>query len=315
MFRRATIRLTVTYTAVQLGLFAAFAVGIYLFVTGTFDFDAAESDGAGALNAAEQGFANLRTGLVVLYGALLGLVPISSYVMARAALAPLRKSYDLQQRFIDGASHEMRTPLSVIQGELELALITPRSPAEYEHAMQTALGAVDGLTSLTNDLLLLSRGAGTELTNTYELVDLDELVAQDIETRRSDPADAARLVAEYGTNSNVRGSRVLLARAIANVVDNALKFTPTPGTVTISTYAQTGTCTIAVRDTGMGMTDHEIRHAFDRFWRSDQVRSHPGHGLGLSLVRQIIRAHDGHVTLRSRVNVGTTVTITLPLPR
>lgn len=313
MFRRATIRLTVTYTAVQLGLFAAFAVGIYLFVTGTFDFDAAESDGAGALNAAEQGFANLRTGLFVLYGALLVLVPISSYFMARAALAPLRKSYDLQQRFVDGASHEMRTPLSVIQGELELALITPRSPAEYERAMQTALEAVDGLTGLTNDLLLLSRGAGTELTNTYERVDLDELVTHDIQARRGNPVDAARLVTEFGGNTIVRGSRVLLARAIANVVDNALKFTPTPGTVTIHTDSQNGICTVIVRDTGIGMNDNDIRHAFDRFWRSDQVRSHPGHGLGLSLVHQIIQAHDGRVTLRSRAGVGTTVTITLPL--
>ncbi|WP_233194860.1 ATP-binding protein [Cryobacterium sp. M91] len=313
MFRRALVRLTVTYTAVQLVLFAAFAVGIYIFVTGTFDFDAAEAGGAGALNAAEQGFANLRTGLVVLYAVLLVLIPISSYLMARAALAPLQKSYDLQQRFVDGASHEMRSPLSIIQGELELALLTTRTPAEYERAMQTALEAVDGLTRLTNDLLLLSRGAGTELKRTYKLVDLNELIRLDIDARASNPEEAARLDIHLGRATVVLGSPALLARAIANIIDNALKFTPTPGTVTVGTDTQNGICSITVRNTGIGMDDDDLQHAFDRFWRSDQARSHPGHGLGLSLVQQIIQAHDGRITLTSKSGVGTTVTVNLPL--
>ncbi|TFD13016.1 HAMP domain-containing histidine kinase [Cryobacterium sp. TMT1-2-2] len=315
MFRRALVRLTVTYTVVQLVLFAAFAVGIYIFVTGTFDIDAAESDGAGALNAAEQGFANLRTGLIVLYAVLLVLIPIASFLMARAALAPLQKSYDLHQRFVDGASHEMRSPLSIIQGELELALLTTRTPAEYERAMHTAFDAVGGLTELTNDLLLLSRGAGGELRRTYELVDLNELVRLDIDARAKSPEDAARLHVHLGQATVVLGSPVLLARALSNVIDNALKFTPPPGivTVTVSTDIHNSTCTVTVRDSGMGMDDDDLKHAFDRFWRSDQARSRPGHGVGLSLVQQIIHAHDGRITLTSQVGVGTTVTVNLPL--
>ncbi|MEC5155579.1 signal transduction histidine kinase [Cryobacterium sp. CAN_C3] len=315
MFRRAIVRLTMTYTAVQLVLFAAFAVGIYIFVTGTFDFDAAESDGAGALNAAEQGFANLRTALIVLYAALLVLIPAASYGMARAALAPLQKSYELQQRFVDGASHEMRSPLSVIQGELELALLSTRTPAEYEQAMQNALSAVDGLTRLTNDLLLLSRGAGTELDHTFELVDVNDLVRHDIAARAVNQADAARLTTDIGEEAVVFGSPALLARALGNIIDNALKFTPDTenGTVSVATRANNGTCTITVRDTGIGMRDEEIKHAFERLWRSDQARSHPGHGLGLGVVRQIVQAHAGRISLTSRVGLGTTVTLTLPL--
>jgi signal transduction histidine kinase len=313
MFRRALIRLTVTYTIVQLVLFAAFAIGIYIFVTGTFDFDAAESDGAGALNAAEQGFANLRTGLIVLYAVLLVLIPIASFLMARAALTPLQKSYELQQRFVDGASHEMRSPLSIIQGELEFALLSTRTPAEYERAMQTALQAVGGLTELTNDLLLLSRGAGAELKRTYELVDLNELVRQDIDARSNTPADAARLDVRLGQATVVLGSPGLLARAIANVIDNALKFTPSPGVVTVSTDVHDSTCTVTVRDTGIGMDNNDVKHAFDRFWRSDQARSRPGHGLGLSLVQQIVQAHEGRITLTSQVGLGATITVNLPL--
>ncbi|WP_166792460.1 cell wall metabolism sensor histidine kinase WalK [Cryobacterium sp. TMT1-66-1] len=302
-----------TYTVVQLVLFAAFAVGIYIFVTGTFDIDATESDGAGALNAAEQGFANLRTGLIVLYAILLVLIPIASFLMARAALTPLQKSYDLQQRFVDGASHEMRSPLSVIQGELELALLTPRTPAEYERAIQTALDAVGGLTELTNDLLLISRGAGAELKRTYELVDLNDLVRLDIDARSSNPEDAHRLYVKLGQATVVLGSPALLARAIANVIDNALKFTTPPGIVTVSTDIHNSICTVTIRDTGIGMDNDDLKHAFDRFWRSDQARSRPGHGVGLSLVQQIIHAHDGRITLTSQVGVGTTVTVNLPL--
>ncbi|WP_104132536.1 cell wall metabolism sensor histidine kinase WalK [Cryobacterium sp. M91] len=313
MFRRALVRLTVTYTIVQLVLFAAFAVGIYIFVTGTFDFDAAESDGAGAINAAEQGFANLRTGLLVLYAVLLVLIPIASFLMARAALAPLQKSYELQQRFVDGASHEMRSPLSVIEGELELALLSIRTPAEYERAMQTALDAVGGLTQLTNDLLLLSRGAGAELKKTYELVDLNDLVRLDIDARASSPVDAARLDVHRGRAAAVLGSPALLARAIANVIDNALKFTPPTGVITVSTAVHDRTCTVTVRDTGIGMDNNDLKHAFDRFWRSDRARSQPGHGIGLSLVQQIIHAHDGRITLTSQVGIGTTVAVNLPL--
>ncbi|MCY7288412.1 MAG: HAMP domain-containing histidine kinase [Cryobacterium sp.] len=315
MFRKALVRLTVTYTAVQLVLFAAFAVGIYIFVTGTFDFDAAESDGAGALNAAEQGFANLRTGLIVLYAVLLVLIPAASYGMARAALAPLQKSYELQQRFVDGASHEMRSPLSVIQGELELALLKTRTPDEYQQSMQNSLAAVDGLTRLTNDLLLLSRGAGTELDHTFELVDVNDLVRRDVAARTDNPADIARLITDLGVGAVVFGSPALLARALGNIIDNALKFTPDTetGTVTVVTRVQDGTCTITVGDTGIGMRDDELTHAFERLWRSDQARSHPGHGLGLGVVRQIVQAHAGRISLTSRIGLGTTVTLTLPV--
>ncbi len=313
MFRRALVRLTVTYTIVQLVLFAAFAVGIYAFVTGTFDFDATESDGASALNAAEQGFANLRTGLLVLYAALLVLIPLASYAMARTALAPLQKSYELQQRFVDGASHEMRSPLSIIQGELELALLSTRTPVEYEQAMHTALEAVGGLSHLTNDLLLLSRGGGAELKKTYERVDLNELVRLDIAARSRSPEDVARVQVRLGPPTVVVGSPALLARAIANVIDNALKFTPTSGVITVATGVVDGTCSVTVRDTGMGMDHNDLKHAFNRFWRSDHARSQPGHGLGLSLVQQIIQAHDGRVTLTSQLGVGTTVTVKLPL--
>jgi len=308
IFRRALIRLTVTYTVVQLLLFGAFAIGIYTFVTGAFDFDATEQDGPGALNTAEQGFANLQTGLIAGYAILVVVLPVSSYLMARGALAPVRRSYDLQQQFVDGASHEFRTPLSVIQGELELALSRARTPAQYRAAMSTALVAAGGLTRLTNDLLLLTRERAEELEATFEPVSLTALAH---DAARAQGTAASRVTVTETRSVTVLGSRELLGRAVANLVDNAVKFTDEPGQVEIRVSANSRVAEIAITDEGIGMTQAESAHAFERFWRAHEARHTPGFGLGLPLVEQIITAHHGSVRVKSAIGSGTTVTLTL----
>ena len=305
IFRRALIRLTLTYTVVQLLLFGAFAIGIYTFVTGAFDFDAPTLESAGTVDA-EQSFATLRTGLIAGYAILVILLPISSYLMARSALTPIRRSYELQQRFVDGASHEFRSPLSVIQGELELALARSRTPAQYRAAMTKTLDAAEGLTRLTNDLLLLTRDNSDELEATFEPVSLNEI--------------AHTVARATGTNVTVvetrpvlvDGSAELLTRAVTNLVDNAVKFTDGTAAITISITTNGKAAHLAVADTGAGMNEAEAAHAFDRFWRASESRNTPGFGLGLPLVQQIITAHHGKATIISAPGAGTTVTLTLP---
>ncbi|TFC00990.1 HAMP domain-containing histidine kinase [Cryobacterium adonitolivorans] len=309
IFRRALIRLTLTYTLVQLILFGVFALGIYSFVTGAFDFDAAELDGQSSLNVAEQGFDNLRMGLTTGYAILVILLPISSYLMARGALAPIRRSYELQQRFVDGASHEFRSPLSVIQGELELALSRSRTPAQYQAAMSTALEAAEGLTRLTNDLLLLTRESAEELEVTFQPVSLNEIAHSVVQNHK---ASGARITASDTRTVLVNGSAELLTRALTNLVDNAVKFTNESGSIQIVVSAAGKFAQILVRDNGVGMTPTESAHAFDRFWRAQDARNTPGFGLGLPLVKQIISAHHGKVTLVSEPRSGTTVTLTVP---
>ncbi|WP_309617989.1 HAMP domain-containing sensor histidine kinase [Salinibacterium sp.] len=310
IFRRALVRLTLTYTLVQLILFGAFALGIYAFVVGTFDIDAAELDGEASRNVAEQGFANLRTGLITGYALLVVVLPVSSFVMARGALAPVRRSYELQQRFVDGASHEFRTPLSVIQGELELALSKSRTPAQYRAAMTVALEAAGGLTRLTNDLLLLTRADSGELEATFETVSLNDIVDR---AREALGVAATRVAIRESEPVTVLGSPELLTRALANVMDNAVKFSGPSGPIEVSLSSTGRVASVLVRDDGPGMTDAESAHAFDRFWRAQEARSTPGYGLGLPLVRQILAAHHGRVSIASVVGVGTSVTVTLPV--
>jgi signal transduction histidine kinase len=305
IFRRAIVRLTLTYTIVQLLLFGAFAIGIYTFVTGAFDFDAPPLESAGTVDA-EQSFATLRTGLVAGYAILVILLPISSYLMARSALTPIRRSYELQQRFVDGASHEFRSPLSVIQGELELALARSRTPAQYRAAMTKALDAAEGLTRLTNDLLLLTRDNSDELEATFEPVSLNE-IANTVAR-----ATGANVTVVETRPVLVNGSAELLARAVTNLVDNAVKFTDGTAAITISIITNGKAAHLAVADTGAGMSEAEAAHAFDRFWRASESRNTPGFGLGLPLVQQIITAHHGKATIISAPGAGTTVTLTLP---
>ena len=313
IFRQATVRLTVAYTVIQLGLFAVFAIGIYIFVTGTFDFDAVEFEGEGAAVGAEQGFALLRTALVIFYACLLVVVPLSSWLMARAALKPIKASFERQQQFVDGASHEMRTPLSVIQGELELALTRLRTPAEYQAAIATSLEAATGLTRLTDDLLKLSRTTRQELAATFASVDINTAVRNVVSRADGAHALGPDVTANLGQQGRVWGSDELIARAIGNVIDNAVKFSDVHGAVAVTTTVVGETSIVQVRDNGIGMTAEQVSHASERFWRADDARTTPGHGLGLALVQQIVRAHGGSVTIDSQRGVGTTVTLRLPL--
>jgi signal transduction histidine kinase len=325
IFRRAIRRLTLAYTAVQLVLFGAFALAVYFYVTGTFDFDTAEVQGEGGLASAEQSFATLRNALVVIYAGLLLVVPITSWLMARAAMAPVRRSYELQQRFVDGASHEMRTPLAVIQGELELALTRSRTPAEYERAIRIAAHATAGLVRLTNDLLLLSRGESSELALGFTEVELHTLVSDAAaEASARQPAlapividpPAGELGGGVGGGADgvrIRGSEELLSRAISNLIDNARKFSAVDDAVRVSIRVLGTNATVEVHDEGMGMSRAELAHARDRFWRAEAARSREGHGLGLALVDEIARAHGGSLGIRSEPGVGTVATLRIPL--
>ncbi|MCM6762488.1 HAMP domain-containing histidine kinase [Rathayibacter sp. ZW T2_19] len=311
IFRRTLLRLTITYSAIVLILLAAFAIGVYSYVTSAFDFDAvAEVPSSG--DVAEQGFATLRTALLVCYAVLVVVVPALSFVMARRALAPIRASYDAQQRLVDDASHEFRTPLAVVQGELELALLRERTPAEYRDAIGGSLDVIQHLITLTGDLLLLARGTRQEIRDSFEIVPITSIIGAALNTLDGPDRAGPVISIEADTPAAVRGSADLLARAAANLLQNALTATPADGRITITARADAQHAWIDVHDTGIGMTPEQLYHARERFWRADRSRASRGHGIGLSLVTAIADAHDGRLNMRSQPGHGTTATLELP---
>jgi signal transduction histidine kinase len=311
--RRAVLRLTLTYTAILLALYSALAVGVYAFVTGTFDYDTVTRDGAVGASGVELGFAHLRTGLLLGFGVLVVIAPLLSYLMARHALVPVKASYEAQERFVDNASHEFRTPLSVLQVEMELALSRPRTASEYVHVLEGALGEVASLTRLTEDLLLLARGRSSGLTDAFDTISLGAVVRTAAARSDRSVADGPPVTVDTRSEVVVHGSRELLTRAVGNLLDNARRHTPPTGTITVTVTQDGATATVSVADSGVGMSPQTAAHAFDRFWRGDEARSLPGHGLGLALVQQIAGAHQGRATLSSTPGGGTTVSLQLPV--
>lgn len=312
IFASALRRLTIVYTGIQLVLFGALAIGVYLFVTGTFDFDAASQDGPGAVGAAELGFIHLRVALIAGFAILCVVVPFTSYWMARVALAPLRQNYEQQQQFVDDASHELRSPLSVIRGELELALSRRRTEREYRTAISTSLEASQILVQLTEDLLLLAQDSSVEFESRLHPVSGNELVLR-ATSDLSSGAVSDRLTVHSDAPALINGIPSLLVRALANLLDNAMKFTPEGGTVTLTATNNSEDATFSIADTGIGMTADEAQHAFDRFWRGTVAHDIRGHGLGLSLVERIANAHRGRVTIESAPGIGSTITFVVPL--
>ena len=231
-------------------------------------------------------------------------------------LARLDHSFEAQQRFTADASHELRSPLSRLRTEIELALRRPRTPAEYQATLRSCMEEAERLTLLVEELLVLARlDAGQERGPT-ETVCLNEL-AQDA-ARRLDSTARQRqvhIILEHAPRVNAMVARGPASLVLANLLDNALKFSPAGSSVTLRVAAVGAHAVVSVADTGPGLQADELPHLFDRFYRGTAARASgvPGVGLGLALSQAIVHAHGGSIEASSPASGGATFSIRLPL--
>ena len=231
-------------------------------------------------------------------------------------LSRLDRSFERMRDFMADASHELRTPLSIIRGEADVALAHNRQPAEYREALAIIQDEARRLTTLVEDLLNLSRAdAGHQPLQVEELY-LNDLLEEccrsaQVQARQKGVHLAAPPVPDIG----FRGDPALLRRLIANLLDNAIRYTPEGGQVQACLAADRSHAVLTVGDTGVGIPPESIDHIFERFYRVDKARSRAdgGFGLGLSIVKWIVDAHHGEVRVESRPGEGTTFTVRLPL--
>ena len=223
-----------------------------------------------------------------------------------AMLAALESSRDAQRQLVADASHELRTPITAIRANIELLEHAPGLPTADRAAMlASARGQLDDLTVLVGDLVDLAR-PGERPSEPAEELRLDELVSAAVErARRHAPDTRFELDAEP---SNVSGRRAGLARAVGNLLDNAVKWSPPDGLVEVR--VRDGTVT--VRDHGPGIAQTDLPHVFDRFYRAPSARGLPGSGLGLAIVKQVADEHDGTVCAEAAPGGGTVLRLTLP---
>jgi two-component system heavy metal sensor histidine kinase CusS len=232
-----------------------------------------------------------------------------------AMIARLERSFAEVRRFTADASHELRTPLTVLRSEVEVALGKPLPPADQQELLGTVLEELGRMSRLTDQLLTLSRrDAGVEQ---FEAVphDLASLAGGVVEALRPlAEAKGVRLRLDAEGAAVVAGDAGRLRQVVINLLDNALKYTPEGGAVTVRVGRRNGAGFLAVEDTGIGIAPEHLPHVFDRFYRVDKARTRAegGTGLGLSIARSIVQNHGGAIHLSSIPGQGTVCTVTLP---
>jgi len=230
-------------------------------------------------------------------------------------LSRLDRSFEAMRRFVADASHELRTPVSVIRGEADVALALDRPPAEYRESLAVVLDESRRLSVLIDDLLNLARADAGRVRLQEREFYLNELLAECCRSQQA-VAAARGLTLEYlpAPDLQYRGDEQLLRRLLLNLLDNAVRYTPAGGRVTVALESGESGVRIRVADTGMGIPAEHARQVFERFYRADEARSRSagGFGLGLSIVKWIAEAHRGGVECASAPGAGSTFTVTLP---
>jgi len=231
-----------------------------------------------------------------------------------AMLARLQAAFGEMQRFAADAAHELRTPLTALKGGIEVALRAERSAEEYRRVLASSIEEVDQLIRLAEDLLLLSRSSAG-FTAVRRSVDLEPLCLEAFEVGVR-LAKAKGVMVRMGATTPVvvQGDAAALRRALRNLVDNAVKYTPAGGSVVISLERTPEGAALVVEDTGIGIAAADVQRVFEPFVRLDAGRSRDtgGSGLGLAIARSIALAHGGTLEVESRPAAGSRFTIRLP---
>ena len=234
-----------------------------------------------------------------------------------AMIGRLENSFGGLRRFTADASHELKTPLTVLRASIERAMMAGRGSNDQMERLEEALNEVTRMADLVNSLLSLARADEGRFDLVRDVVLLDSMLRDIAETAAilGEPNGIAVVVTECEPLT-VEGDAPRLRQLLLNLVENAIKYTTVGGSIELSLSADTGAAVLTVKDTGMGIAAADLPFIFERFWRADRARSRAsgrgGTGLGLAISQYIAQAHGGTLTAQSRLGRGTTFTLTLP---
>lgn len=217
------------------------------------------------------------------------------------------------QEFSSNVSHEFKTPLAIIRGEIDLALRRARSAEDLQQTIHVINEEVNGLIRLVDDLMLLVRSDARQLNLQVKTISLvhavDHVLRLYQERARNEEIE---LVFEAPKDIEISGDEVYLKRLFTNLLDNALKFTEANGKIAVRVFEDHAKAIVSIEDSGIGIDEETLKNLGTRFYRADQARSREGAGLGLSIVKVICDAHQGGLRIESFSGKGTKVTVDFP---
>jgi signal transduction histidine kinase len=230
-------------------------------------------------------------------------------------LERLDSSFKTQKEFISNASHELRTPLTAINGQLEVLMLKDRSSSEYKTEITSVLGDIRSMIDLLNRLLLIARTSSEGIITRNEKVRVDEVLwqAKDELKKYNNDFQIRISVGSSVNDANqlvVNGDESLLKAAVSNVMENGCKYSP-DHSVNVNVEFNNN-IEIQFHDHGIGISEDDLKKVFEPFYRAVNAKAFPGTGIGLQIVNQVIKAHNGAVTIASEAGKGTVVTIILP---
>ncbi len=230
-------------------------------------------------------------------------------------ISRLKDSFQRINQFSIDVSHELKTPLTILKGETEVALRKDRDSNDYKRILSSNLEEIDRMSNIIDDLLLLSKADSREIKLNLEDVALRDLVA-DVCVDMKIFADNKEIELAVNELADVKfkGDELKLRRMLMNIVENGIKYTPRGGKIEIMSYINNGYVSIDVKDNGNGIPEEDIKFIFDRFYRGDKSRKREsGSGLGLSISKWIAEAHQGVIEVNSKLSEGSLFTIKLPV--
>lgn len=230
-----------------------------------------------------------------------------------AMMGRIDQTFDQQRRVFEDLSHQMKTPLAVMRGELEVALKKKRTVAEYQEILGSSLEEVERMASIVENLLKLARFDAQELrleAVTFALLPFFEALTAQVD-KLADSRNVT-LVVDCPAELMVTADRFKLEQALLNLLDNAIKYARPRTVVTVGARAEADQTVLRVHDFGAVIPAEERDQVFERFWRSQSTMREKGYGLGLSIVKALVEMHDGTVTVTSSEEAGTEFVVRLP---
>jgi signal transduction histidine kinase len=226
----------------------------------------------------------------------------------------LRSAFQRERQFIGDVAHEVKTPLAAQRTNIEVALAKDRSKEEYRQALEESLVDNNRLATTLKNVLDLAWSEADAANAQFENFDFS-LVVQEIKDLGTTMAVGKQIAVagEIEPHLIISGQKDKLERALINLVDNAIKYTPQKGTVTFSLRKKRNQAQLKVKDTGRGIAEKDLPHIFERFYRGSKTDKTFGSGLGLSIAQAIVSAHRGEIRAKSQIGKGSEFTVLLPL--